>query len=107
MSPEAYKNSLYSIKSDIWSLGICIIEIILGEQPFKGLTYDQMISFLLDGRFIDGLEISNLLKSILKRIFILDPLQRIFPSEILRMIMKFNDDIVLGIQSNQNLSPPK
>jgi serine/threonine-protein kinase ULK/ATG1 len=42
MSPEAYRNRQYSIKSDIWSCGILFYEMLLGSQPFPGLSYDQL-----------------------------------------------------------------
>ncbi|KAL6073278.1 Tyrosine-protein kinase abl1 [Balamuthia mandrillaris] len=35
MSPEAIQESIYSEKSDVWSYGICLWEIVtLGEEPF-------------------------------------------------------------------------
>jgi serine/threonine protein kinase len=43
MSPEAYRKTVYSFKSDIWACGISIYEMILGSQPFKGLSYDALI----------------------------------------------------------------
>jgi serine/threonine protein kinase len=39
MSPEAYKNYIYSFKSDIWSLGISVLELLAGEKPSSNLTY--------------------------------------------------------------------
>lgn len=33
MSPEAYNNSIYSEKSDIWALGIVFHEMLTGTIP--------------------------------------------------------------------------
>ena len=38
MSPEAYKHSLYSEKSDIWGIGMIFYEMLTGRTPDKGKT---------------------------------------------------------------------
>ncbi|KAJ7069339.1 kinase [Mycena amicta] len=35
-SPERIKGATHSVKSDIWSLGITLIELIVGQFPFSG-----------------------------------------------------------------------
>lgn len=39
MSPEAYSYSQYSVKSDVWSIGMIFYELLLGCQPFNGYTW--------------------------------------------------------------------
>lgn len=34
MSPEALKKNIYSIKNDIWSIGIMAFEMLHGETPW-------------------------------------------------------------------------
>lgn len=36
MSPESYSKSQYSEKSDIWSLGIILYEMLTGKTPDHG-----------------------------------------------------------------------
>lgn len=38
MSPEALKDNIYSEKSDIWSLGIILFEMLTGKVPFRATT---------------------------------------------------------------------
>ncbi|KAF8321948.1 kinase-like domain-containing protein, partial [Amanita rubescens] len=41
MSPERIQGAEYSIKSDVWSLGISLIELANGRFPFSGSTDDD------------------------------------------------------------------
>lgn len=34
--PEGYYERLYSSKSDMWSLGVCLFVLLTGEYPYKG-----------------------------------------------------------------------
>lgn len=35
MAPESLKNNEYSYKTDIWSLGVILFELLTGETPWK------------------------------------------------------------------------
>ncbi|KAJ7364919.1 ste7-like protein [Mycena albidolilacea] len=41
MSPERIQGSQYSVKSDVWSLGISLIELALGRFPFSSSYSDD------------------------------------------------------------------
>jgi hypothetical protein len=38
MAPEVIKSSEFSKKSDVWSFGVVLWEILTGEKPYKGLN---------------------------------------------------------------------
>lgn len=38
MSPEALKYNIYSMKNDIWSIGIMAYEMLHGDTPWKCST---------------------------------------------------------------------
>lgn len=35
MSPESITSNIYTIKSDIWSMGVMLYELIYGDLPFS------------------------------------------------------------------------
>ncbi len=50
MSPEAIFDGIYTSKSDVWSFGILIWEVItLGYQPYLGLENCQVIEYIKNG----------------------------------------------------------
>ena len=46
MAPEIIKHKKYTIKSDIWSFGVIIYEMIYGYMPIKSDNIYDLISFL-------------------------------------------------------------
>jgi len=38
MSPEALNSNIYTIKNDIWSVGVIVFEILHGKVPWNSLT---------------------------------------------------------------------
>jgi serine/threonine protein kinase len=43
MAPEIMKNKNYNIKSDLWSVGIILYEMLSGKTPFKVKTFYNLI----------------------------------------------------------------
>jgi len=46
MSPESLKDRKYSEKSDVWSFGVTIWEIVTNLDPYKGYNLSQIASFI-------------------------------------------------------------
>lgn len=42
MSPEALNSNIYTIKNDIWSMGVIIYEVLHGKVPWNCSTEDQL-----------------------------------------------------------------
>jgi serine/threonine protein kinase len=54
MSPEIYRENIYSSKSDIWGIGIILFEMLTGDTPDKNLTYFEMSNNLMNGKINSG-----------------------------------------------------
>ena len=47
MPPELFGNSNVSVKWDIWSLGVMIVEMLTGHFPFEEATQEQLMGAIL------------------------------------------------------------
>jgi len=47
MSPERITGAVYSVKSDVWSLGITLLELALGRFPFPPLGIFELLQFII------------------------------------------------------------
>lgn len=43
MSPEALQNNIYTVKNDIWSIGVIFYEILHGKAPWACSSEKQLI----------------------------------------------------------------
>uniref|UniRef100_H3A6S8 Tyrosine-protein kinase receptor n=3 Tax=Latimeria chalumnae TaxID=7897 RepID=H3A6S8_LATCH len=54
MAPESLKDGVFTAFSDVWSFGVVLWEIsTLGEQPYQGLSNEQVLKFVMDGGYLD------------------------------------------------------
>ena len=47
MAPEVIKQTNYGRKSDVWSFGCTILEMITGKQPWFGYSFDNSIAAIM------------------------------------------------------------
>ncbi|XP_035203896.1 insulin receptor isoform X2 [Oxyura jamaicensis] len=54
MAPESLKDGVFTTYSDVWSFGVVLWEISsLAEQPYQGLSNEQVLKFVMDGGYLD------------------------------------------------------
>ena len=73
MAPEIMKNKKYDYKSDLWSVGIILYEMLYGRPPFKVKNIFELID-IIDKEVIDypkniiiSMECKDLLERLLKK----------------------------------------
>lgn len=108
MSPEAYRKSIYSYKSEIWGAGIILYEMLLGEQPFKGIDYDALIRSISSGAIYATINASGFVKMLLSRMLSIDLQRRIEIGELTALLNQHTQasKIPPAIGAGQQPAPP-
>ncbi|KAJ3015904.1 MAP kinase kinase (MEK) [Thoreauomyces humboldtii] len=89
MSPERIQGGKYSVQSDVWSLGITLMELALGKFPFQSegepLTVFELLEYIVNEpvpALPEG-QYSAELEAFVARCLIKDPKERPTPSDLL------------------------
>ena len=51
MSPEQLRGDTVDERSDLFSVGVMVVEVLSGSRPFRGPTYTELLSSILHGSF--------------------------------------------------------
>ena len=85
-SPEVWNNSPYDCKSDIWSLGCILYEMLTLNPPFQAEDFDQLYKKVISGKYNKiNSRYSEDMNEILKLLFKVDPKERPSCEEILNL----------------------
>ena len=90
MSPESLFLSQFSTKSDVWSYGVLLWEIItLGSTPYIGFSAQEVIKFVREGGTMEQPKhCSDQLYAIMKSCWSLDPMERLSFTELRQKLTK-------------------
>ena len=78
MAPEIIEKKSYTLKADIWPIGVIMYQLLLGELPFNG-NVDAVLEEKIKNvnyKFPDDAIISNAAKDLIKQILVLNPEER-------------------------------
>lgn len=89
MAPEAAQQSSPSRKSDIWSLGCVVLEMVTGLKPWSELQFDNLYAALMviatSGKSPTVPDtLSDTLRDFLDNCFKIDPKERLTAKELLQ-----------------------
>lgn len=84
MAPEIMKYLRYNNKIDVWSLGVCLYEMLMGSTPFYGENTKDLLGEMMRNiiNFEGGERVSEELKELIRRMLAPNPVRRINWSEI-------------------------
>src|SRR5262249_41704412 len=81
MSPEALRGVELDARSDIWSLGVLLYELLAGRRPFEGAQITPMLTSILEDPVPDlerfRRDVSPPLGTLLQRMLVKEPAQRL------------------------------
>jgi serine/threonine protein kinase len=83
MSPEALQGNLYTVKNDIWSIGVIIYEILHGKAPWTCTNEKQLIEEINKNSISMLKQLPEDLKDFTRRCLTTDERRRITLKEIL------------------------
>lgn len=85
MAPEIVsKKEYFGPPVDVWSLGIVMFSLICGKFPFKGTDEKDLYRKIAKGQFEIPAEVSHTAKSLLQKILVVNPAERITTRQILQ-----------------------
>ncbi len=88
MSPELFKSKPYSYKSDVWSLGCCLYEMLSsGQHAFDAQSINGLAFKVLKGNFqpLTAKHLTKDIKDLVKAMLATNPNHRPSLREILHM----------------------
>lgn len=97
MPPEAFTSEEFTRSFDVWSLGVCMINLLEGDTEWFQLNFNRINNHLVSERkmppFSDSYPES--LKNLLKKCFTFNPKDRIKVSEVIKELKTVIDEINL------------
>ena len=102
MAPELLQNQKYNIKSDIWSIGIIMYEIVMRDHPFKSNNISDLIHKINNNKpILTGSKFSYECKELINKLLIVDYKKRLEWHELFNN--KWIYDNLQNIDNEENL----
>lgn len=90
MSPEAFRENIYSEKSDIWALGVILYEMLQGRTIDAGMDMDEYMEFMRNNPIPMTRNVSDRVKRLMVGMLAFDYRRRLTTGEIEKMLGEGN-----------------
>ena len=110
MAPEIIKNEKYDFRSDLWSVGIILYEMVVGKTPFNCKNIYELVrcienkNIVIDNKYNLSINCKNLIHGLLKK----NPNERLnwdefFTHNLLKNTNIFEENKLLEFDSLSNI----
>lgn len=84
MAPEILAGKEYTNKADIWSIGVCLHEMLFGTNPYNAKNIIELLTKIKQNpfRLSSNCGLSLEVQDVLQRMLIYDPVKRISWEEL-------------------------
>ena len=108
LSPELCENKPYNHKSDVWSLGCVVYEMMTGSHPFNAQNQGALFVKILKGKYppVRGVSFSPDLKELMDRCLTVNQTRRPDTAGILRSRAARAKAQTLGLTLPSDVPPP-
>ena len=83
IAPEVLSGN-YGKECDVWSLGVCLYQMLTGEMPFDGNSQGEVFGKIKKGKFHIPKRMSEDAKDLVQKMITVDPKARISAQDILK-----------------------
>ena len=85
MAPEVLKGEIYTVRADVWSLGVVLYEMLFGYCPYEESSIARLINLLDEQQLSFSPEVARMtpeLEELIRRMLVKDQFKRITWDEI-------------------------
>ncbi|CAD8082614.1 unnamed protein product [Paramecium sonneborni] len=100
MAPEILLGEPYSFSADIWSLGVCLFEMLFGRCPYEDVTIPRLMYQIQNQQLTIPYQISEGIERLLRRMLTVDPRQRISWQELFQLRIPKNQKSVSPLNNS-------
>ncbi len=102
MAPEIIKCNNYSMKTDLWSIGIILYEMIVGQPPYKARNHYELVQKIETSTIYipKSIEVSNDCKDLIYKLLQKEPDKRISWNEFFQHFWITGDIVLNSLRKN-------